>query len=147
MASNAAKEFTLDFEDVDLQSDISSQEPEPDLVIEAGFAFAFGRDGNGVQEREGIGYFLTKGIEVAVITAGRAEAVDLSLDGSELAWPVTGVGTELPCVLVAGLAPSPALWGRLRGRMMSLPKGYAVDYAQDLCRRREDGLRCREHGW
>ena len=129
MASNAAKEFTLDFEDVDLQSDISSQEAEPDLIIEDRLAFGFGRDGNGVQERESIGYFLTKGIEVAVITAGRAEAVDLSLDGSELAWPVTGVGAELPCVLVAGLAAALTFFGKLRG---SLGEG---------------GVRCGKHGW
>jgi hypothetical protein len=137
MASNAAKEFTLDFGEVVFNGDVGSQEAEADLIIEDSLAFAFGRDGNGLQEGEGIGYLLAKGIEVAMITAGRAEAGDLSLDGRELAWPVTGVGAKLPGVLVAGLAATFPRWGPIR---------YAPGAGRLRGSLGEGGVRCGEHG-
>jgi len=120
VAGNAAEEFNLGFGDVALQSQVGSQEAEPDLIMDGGVAFGPGGDGNGLQEGECVGYFLTKGVEVAVVTTGRAEAVDLSLEGGELAGLEAGVGAELTGVLVAGLATAPALphgrHDRRRGR-------------------------------
>jgi len=89
-------------------SHIGSQEAEFDLIIDDCLVFTFGGDGNGLQERECIGYLLAKSVEVTVITAGRAEAGDLFMDGRKFARLVTGVGPELPGVLVAGLAPASA---------------------------------------
>jgi len=110
VAGNAAEEFNLGFGgDVDLQSQVGSQETELDLMIKYDLPFAFDGDGNGFQESECIGYFLTKGVEIAMITAGRPEAVDLSLEGGELAGLEAGVGAELAGVLVAGLAAALAV--------------------------------------
>jgi len=96
--------FELDLGDVVLQSDIGSQNAELDLIIEGGFAFGFGGKGNGLEQGEGIGDTLTKGIEIAIITAVRAEAGDALLDGGKEAGILTGIGAELSGVLVAGLA-------------------------------------------
>lgn len=113
MAGKTAEEFILNFGDVTFQGDIGSQEPDPDLKIEDSLPFRPGRDGEVIEEGEGVGHPLAKGVDVApVTTAGGSKVSDLFMDGGKDPGLMAGVGAEFPGVLVAGLAATPALWGR-----------------------------------